>query len=46
MIGLTLLADHGELVSAIPFVMPAFLIIGALFAMRAIERRRDTPPHE
>ncbi len=42
----TLLADHGELVSAIPFVMPAFLIVGALFAMRAIERRRDTPPSE
>ncbi|MDQ3758808.1 MAG: hypothetical protein M3331_02540 [Actinomycetota bacterium] len=42
----TLLADHGELVSAIPFVMPALLIVGALLAMRAIERRRDTSPHE
>jgi len=41
-----LVADHGELVTAIPFVMPAVLIIGAVFAMRAIERRRDTPPAE
>lgn len=40
------LADHGELVSAIPFVMPAFLIVGAIFVMRAIERRRDTSPPE
>jgi len=39
-----LLADHGELVTSIPFVMPALLIVGAVFAMRAIERRRDTPP--
>ena len=41
-----LLADHGELVTAIPFVLPALLIVGAIFAMRAIERRRDTPPSE
>lgn len=43
---LTLVAEHGDAVSAIPFVMPAFLIVGAIFAMRMIERRRDTPPGE
>jgi len=43
---MTLLADHGEQVTAIPFVMPALLLAGVLFAMRAVERRRDTPPHE
>jgi hypothetical protein len=37
-----LLADHGELVTAIPFVLPAFLVVGAIFALRAIEKRRDT----
>ena len=37
----TLLADHGELVSALPFVMPALLIVGALLVMRVVERRRD-----
>jgi hypothetical protein len=37
------LADHGELVAALPFVMPAFLIVGALLVMRFVERRRDTP---
>ena len=40
--GVLLLADHGELVSAIPFVMPAFLIVGVLIVMRVAERRRDT----
>jgi hypothetical protein len=40
------MADHGELVSAIPFVMPAFLVVGAILVMRAIERRRDTSPPE
>jgi hypothetical protein len=35
------LADHGDLVSALPFVVPAFLIVGGILAMRAIERRRD-----
>ncbi len=39
---LTLLADHGELVSAIPFVVPAFLVVGVLLAMRVVERRRNT----
>jgi len=43
---LTVVADHGDAVSAIPFVLPAFLIVGAIFAMRVIERRRDNPPHE
>jgi hypothetical protein len=36
-----LLADHGELVATLPFVAPAFLIVGALLVMRAIERGRD-----
>ena len=40
--GVTLVADHGELVSAIPFVMPAFLVVGVLLAMRVVERRRNT----
>ena len=39
---LTLLADHGDAISALPFVMPAFLIVGAILAMRAVERRRNT----
>jgi len=43
---MTLLADHGELVTAIPFVMPALLLFGALLTVRVIERRRDTSPHE
>ena len=38
----TLFADHGELVSAIPFVLPAFLVVGVLLVMRAAERRRNT----
>ena len=42
---LTLVADHGDAVSALPFVLPAFLIVGALLVLRVIERRRDTP-HE
>ena len=45
MIGsLTILADHGELVSALPFVLPAFLVIGVLLVMRLVERRRNTHP--
>ena len=39
---LTVLADHGDAVSTILFVVPAFLIVGVLLAMRFIERRRDT----
>ncbi len=38
----TVLADHGELVSAIPFVLPAFLVVGVLLVMRAAERKRNT----
>jgi hypothetical protein len=34
-------ADHGDLVSALPFFLPAFLIVGGILAMRAIERRRN-----
>jgi hypothetical protein len=41
---ITVIADHGELVSAIPFVLPAFLVIGVLLVMRAAERRRNTRP--
>jgi hypothetical protein len=39
---LTVLADHGELVSALPFVMPAVLVVGVLLVMRIVERRRNT----
>ncbi len=34
-------ADHGDLVATLPFFLPAFLIVGAILAMRAIERKRD-----
>lgn len=34
-------ADHGDLIAALPFFLPAFLIVGGILAMRAIERRRD-----
>jgi hypothetical protein len=34
-------ADHGDLAAALPFFLPAFLIVGGILAMRAIERRRD-----
>ena len=34
------IADHGDLVSALPFFLPAFLIVGVILAMRAAERRR------
>jgi hypothetical protein len=37
------LADHGDLVSTLPFFLPALLIVGGLLAMRAIERRRNDP---
>jgi hypothetical protein len=39
-----LVADHGELVSALPFVMPALLVVGVLLVMRVVERRRNTHP--
>ncbi len=41
---ITVLADHGELVSALPFVMPAFLVVGVLLVMRVVERKRNTQP--
>jgi hypothetical protein len=41
---ITTLADHGELVSALPFVMPALLVVGVLLVMRVVERRRNTHP--
>jgi len=34
-------ADHGDLITALPFFLPAFLIVGAILAMRAVERRRQ-----
>ncbi len=34
-------ADHGDIVSALPFFMPALLIVGGLLVVRAIERRRQ-----
>jgi hypothetical protein len=37
------LADHGDLVSTLPFFLPALLIVGVLVVMRAIERRRNDP---
>jgi hypothetical protein len=36
-------ADHGDIVSTLPFFLPALLIVGGLLAMRAIERRRNDP---
>ena len=36
-------ADHGGIVSTLPFFLPALLIVGVLVAMRAIERSRDDP---
>ena len=33
-------ADHGDIVSTLPFVLPALLIVGGLIAMRLVERRR------
>ena len=41
---ITIFADHGELVSALPFVVPAFLVVGVLLVMRIVERRRNTHP--
>jgi len=35
------LADHGDLVASLPFVLPAFLVVGVVLAMRAIERNRE-----
>jgi hypothetical protein len=37
------LADHGDIVSTLPFFLPALLIAGGLLAMRAAERRRNDP---
>lgn len=34
------IADHGDMVSALPFFLPALLIVGGLLVMRALERRR------
>jgi hypothetical protein len=42
--GADILLAHHALVTAIPFVMPAFLVVGAIFVLRAIERKRNTHP--
>lgn len=34
------LADHGDIVSTLPFFAPALLIVVGLLAMRLLERRR------
>lgn len=34
-------ADHGDIVATLPFVLPALLIVGGLLAMRLVERRRQ-----
>ncbi len=36
-------ADHGDIVAALPFFLPVILIIGGILVMRALEQRRDTP---
>jgi hypothetical protein len=39
-------ADHGDLVAALPFFLPAFLIVGAILGMRVMERRRQNGDDE
>jgi hypothetical protein len=39
-------ADHGDLVSALPFFAPALLIVGTIFVMRLTERRRNDSNEE
>jgi hypothetical protein len=34
------IADHGDIVSTLPFFLPAILIVGGLLWMRLAERRR------
>jgi hypothetical protein len=34
------LADHGDVVSALPFFLPPLLIVGALLVLRLRERMR------
>jgi len=36
------LADHGDIISSLPFVLPVLLIVGGILVLRAIERKRDT----
>ena len=35
------IADHGDLVTVIPFFLPVLLIVGGIVALRALERRRN-----
>jgi hypothetical protein len=39
-------ADHGDIVSALPFFLPAFLIVGGILAMRIVERGRHHSDHD
>jgi hypothetical protein len=39
-------ADHGDIVSTLPFFLPAILIVGGLLAMRLLERRRHDSRNE
>lgn len=40
-LGALLLAHAGHFIAAVPFVMPAFLVVGTVIAMRIVERKRD-----
>lgn len=35
------LADHGDLVTVVPFVVPALAVVGVVAWMRFAERKRD-----
>ncbi len=39
-------ADHGDILSTLPFFLPAILIVGGLLAMRLLERRRHDSRNE
>lgn len=34
-------ADHGDLVTAVPFFLPVLLIVGGIVVLRVLERRRN-----
>jgi hypothetical protein len=40
------LADHGDLVAALPFFAPALLIVGGIAALRLLERTRHDSGEE
>lgn len=46
-VGLTLIVAHaGHFLAAVPVVMPAFLVVGTVAAMRIVENRRENPSDE